>query len=65
MTRHQLQGLTVFALVLALTSGTLAVTHSLHSAPPVALELALIVALNTTATLTRFLLLRRWVFHKT
>jgi putative flippase GtrA len=65
MTRHQLQGLTVFALVLGLTSGTLAVTHSLHSTPPAALELALLVALNVIATLLRFLVLRRWVFHKT
>jgi putative flippase GtrA len=65
MARHQLQGLTVFALVLGLTSGTLAVTHSVHSAPPAAVELALLVALNATATLMRFLLLRRWVFHKT
>jgi putative flippase GtrA len=64
MTRHQLQGLTVFGLVLGLTSGTLAVTHSVHSAPPAAVELVLLVALNATATLLRFFLLRRWVFHK-
>ncbi|MGH3549133.1 MAG: glycosyltransferase [Pseudonocardiaceae bacterium] len=64
MTRHQFQGLIVFGLVLGLTSGTLAVTHSLHSAPPAAIELTLLVAANITATLLRFLLLRRWVFHK-
>ncbi|MDQ2791034.1 MAG: glycosyltransferase family 2 protein [Actinomycetota bacterium] len=64
MARHQLQGLIVFALVLGLTSGMLAVTHSLHSAPPAAIELTLLVAANVAATLLRFLLLRRWVFHK-
>ena len=63
-TRQQLQGLIVFGLALALTSGTLAVAHSLHSAPPAAVELALLVAANAAATLLRFLLLRRWVFRK-
>ena len=63
-TRQQLQGLIVFGLALGLTSGTLAVAHSLHSAPPAAVELALLVAANAAATLLRFLLLRRWVFRK-
>jgi putative flippase GtrA len=64
-TRQQLQGLIVFGLALGLTSGTLAVAHSLHSAPPAAVELVLLVAANAAATLLRFLLLRRWVFGKT
>lgn len=64
MTRHQLQGLIVFGLALGLTSGTLAVAHSLHNAPPASVELALLVAANAAATLLRFLLLRRWVFRK-
>jgi putative flippase GtrA len=63
-TRQQLQGLIVFGLALGLTSGTLAVAHSLHSAPPAAVELILLVAANAAATLLRFLLLRRWVFRK-
>jgi putative flippase GtrA len=62
-TRQQLQGLIVFGLALGLTSGTLAVAHSLHSAPPPSVELALLVAANAVATLLRFLLLRRWVFR--
>jgi putative flippase GtrA len=62
-TRHQLQGLIVFGLALGLTSGTLALAHSLHSAPPAAVELTLLIAANAVATLMRFLLLRRWVFH--
>ncbi len=64
MTRHQLQGLIVFGLALGLTSGTLAVAHSINSAPPASVELALLVAANAVATLMRFLLLRRWVFHR-
>jgi putative flippase GtrA len=62
-TRQQLQGLIVFGLALGLTSGTLAAAHFLHSAPPAAAELALLVAANAAATLLRFLLLRRWVFR--
>ena len=64
MTRHQIQGLIVFALALVLTSGTLALAHSVHSTPPPAVELAVLVTTNATATLMRFLLLRRWVFRK-
>jgi putative flippase GtrA len=63
-TRHQLQGLIIFGLALGLTSGTLALAHSLHSSPPAAVELAVLVTTNATATLMRFLLLRRWVFRK-
>jgi glycosyltransferase involved in cell wall biosynthesis/putative flippase GtrA len=64
MTRHQLQGLIVFGLALGLTSGALAVAHALSSAPPAAVELAVLVAAQATATLLRFLLLRRWVFRR-
>ncbi len=60
-TRHQLQGLLVFGLALGLTSGTLAVAHSLPSTPPAALEPALIIASSAATTLLRFLLMRRWV----
>jgi putative flippase GtrA len=63
-TRQQLQGLIIFGLALGLTSGTLALAHSLHSAPPAAVELTLLVVANAVATLMRFLLLRRWVFRK-
>ena len=64
-TRHQLQGLIVFALVLGLTSSTLAIAHSIDSSPHPVIEVTLLVAANIAATLIRFLLLRRWVFRKT
>lgn len=63
-TRHQLQGLIVFGLALSLTSGMLALAHVLHSAPSATVEIAVLVTANATATLMRFLLLRRWVFRK-
>jgi putative flippase GtrA len=60
--RHQFEGLLVFALGLALTSGSLAALHTL-TAPGRGLELAVLVAANLAATVLRFLLLRGWVFH--
>ncbi|MFL6126751.1 glycosyltransferase [Actinophytocola sp.] len=60
--RHQFEGLIVFALGLALTSGSLALLHALAS-PGRALELAVLVLANLAATVLRFLLLRGWVFH--
>ncbi len=65
MTRHQIQGLIVFGLALGLTSGTLAIAHSVNPHPHAALELAVLVSANAAATVIRFLLLRRWVFRKT
>ena len=65
MTRHQLQGLIIFGLALGLTSGTLALAHAINSTPPTGVELGLLITTNATATLMRFLLLRRWVFRRT
>ncbi|ASR39108.1 sugar translocase [Prauserella marina] len=63
--RHQFDGLLVFGLGLALTSGSLALLHAVTSGHgvPVAVELAVLVAANLAATVLRFLLLRGWVFH--
>ncbi|SFT86980.1 GtrA-like protein [Geodermatophilus amargosae] len=61
--RHHVQGLLVFVLGLALTSGTLALLHAVDPAPATALESALLLAANAAATLLRFLLLRGWVFR--
>ncbi|MEU6661738.1 bifunctional glycosyltransferase family 2/GtrA family protein [Streptomyces sp. NPDC046821] len=60
--RHQAQGLVVFAIGLALTSGSLAALaeatpHAAHST-----ELAVLIAANLAATVLRFLLFRAWVF---
>jgi putative flippase GtrA len=61
--RHQLQGLVVFGLGLALTSGSLALLHGASTAPPLGIELTVLVAANLAATVLRFLLLRVWVFR--
>jgi putative flippase GtrA len=60
--RHQFEGLIVFGLGLALTSGSLAILHGM-TAPGRGLELAVLVLANLAATVLRFLLLRGWVFH--
>ncbi len=61
--RHQTQGLVVFGLGLALTSGALSVLH-LAASPSRTVEVAALVAANLAATLLRFLLLRRWIFAR-
>jgi glycosyltransferase involved in cell wall biosynthesis len=63
MLRHQLQGLLVFGLALALTSGTLAGLHALVAHPARVLEIALLTFANLLATILRFTLLRAWVFN--
>jgi putative flippase GtrA len=56
--RHQMLGLVVFFLGLALTSGSLALVHG-----GAAMEVVVLVLANLGATLLRFLLLRGWVFR--
>jgi len=61
--RAQLQGLVVFGLGLALTSGTLAALHGLAGTPSRGTEVVALVVANALATLLRFLLFRGWVFR--
>jgi putative flippase GtrA len=60
--RHQFEGLVVFGIGLLLTSGVLAVLHTLGE-PGRAVEIIGLVLANLLATVLRFLLLRGWVFH--
>jgi putative flippase GtrA len=60
---HQLQGLLVFALGLALTSGALAAVHTLAPGAGRLPELTVLVAANLLATLLRFVLFRSWIFR--
>ncbi|WP_123742770.1 bifunctional glycosyltransferase family 2/GtrA family protein [Saccharothrix texasensis] len=60
--RHQFEGLIVFGLGLALTSGSLALLH-LFAEPGGPAELVAVVGANLLATVLRFLLLRNWVFR--
>ncbi|MFD5145910.1 glycosyltransferase [Streptomyces sp. NPDC058401] len=60
--RHQAQGLVVFAIGLALTSGSLAALGAASATPGHGTELAVLVTANLAATVLRFLLFRAWVF---
>jgi putative flippase GtrA len=60
--RHHLQALAVFALGLALTAGPLGGLGVIAPHASRAIELAVLVAANVTATVLRFVLLRGWVF---
>lgn len=67
--RHQAQGLVVFAVGLALTSGSLAALAAATGSPGASgggaghgTELAVLIAANLAATVLRFLLFRAWVF---
>lgn len=61
--RDHVGGLAVFGLALALTGGSLAVVHAVGTPSRTGETVALVLA-NLTATLVRFLLLRRWVFAR-
>jgi len=63
MVRHQVQGLGVFALALALTSASLAALHVVDPHPARWAELTALVIANAAATALRFVLLKRWVFR--
>ncbi|MFJ4775086.1 glycosyltransferase [Streptomyces sp. NPDC088762] len=60
--RHQAQGLVVFAIGLALTSGSLAALGAAAAHPAHSTELAVLITANLAATVLRFLLFRAWVF---
>lgn len=62
--RHQAQGLIVFALGLALTSGSLALLGAVSPDAGRLVEVGVLVAANLAATILRFLLLRAWVFRR-
>ena len=49
-------------LALALTNGALLVLHGIEPEPARAVELAVLIAANLTATVTRYAAMRTWVF---
>lgn len=62
--RHQWQGLIVFALGLAVTSGSLALLARIDPSASRAIELAVLIAASIVATLLRFALFRAWIFRR-
>lgn len=61
--RHHFEGLIVFAIALAITSGSLAGLHAITEHPGQLVETTVLVVANLVATAARFVLLRGWVFH--
>jgi putative flippase GtrA len=61
--RHHFEGLIVFGIALAITSGALAGLHAFVEQPHRFVELSVLVLANLMATAVRFVLLRGWVFH--
>ncbi len=64
LVRHHVRGAIVFVLTLALTSGALAVLHGLDASPARGIELAVLIAASLSATITRYIALRTWVFTR-
>src|SRR3954464_9984898 len=64
LVRQHLAGVVVFVLTLGLTSRALAGLHRLVARPSRALELAVLIAASTAATVTRYVALRSWVFAR-
>jgi putative flippase GtrA len=62
--RQQLQGLLVFGLGLALTSGSLWLLAQVSSHPGQLAEVTVLVPANLLATVLRFVLFREWVFAR-
>jgi putative flippase GtrA len=54
----------VFALGLALTSGSLWLLGLVSGSPPRAVEIVVLVLANLLATALRFVLMREWVFAR-
>jgi glycosyltransferase involved in cell wall biosynthesis len=63
MVRHQLQGLGVFVLALAMSSAALALLHTTTPHPSRLTEVTALVAANVAASALRFVLLKHWVFR--
>lgn len=63
MVRHQFQGLLVFGIAWALTSGSLLGLHAIVPDASARLQLVVLTVANLVATLVRFVLLRLWVFR--
>lgn len=62
--QDQRRGLWVMMLALAMTSGSLLVLHQLAPNASIWLELSVIVLGNVASAVTRFLLLRYWIFRR-
>lgn len=60
--RQYAQGVVVFVLTLALTSGALATLHGIDAEPAGWVQLSVLVVAGLAATVTRYVALKSWVF---
>ena len=60
--RHHVAGAAVFILTLGLTTAALGVLHGLDAHPARWLELTVLVVSSLAATVTRYVVLKSWVF---
>ncbi len=61
--RHHVQGLVVFGIAWAITSGSLVVLHAAAPGSSHGAEIAVLTGANLLATLVRFVLFKAWVFR--
>jgi putative flippase GtrA len=61
---HQFQGLVVFGIAWAITSGSLLALHAIQPTASAETQLIVLTLANLFATLVRFILLRAWVFRR-
>ena len=64
LVRQHAAGAVVYLIALGLTAGALDVLGALHPHPSRLLEVAVLVAATTVATVTRYVALRSWVFAR-
>ena len=64
MVRQHLAGVIVYAVTVVVTSGALLILHAVSTHPSRIAELTVLVTAGVTATVTRYLGLRLWVFSK-
>jgi putative flippase GtrA len=64
LVRQHVMGALVYVLTLGLTSGVLLVLHGLDASPARAVELTVLIAASTCATVSRYIALRTWVFAR-
>ena len=62
--RQHLSGAFVYVLTLGLTVGALGALHALDASPSRLLELAVLLVASASATVTRYIALRTWVFAR-
>jgi glycosyltransferase involved in cell wall biosynthesis len=61
--QHQLQGLLVFGVGLAVTSGSLVTLHALVARPSTMVEVVVLTTANLVVTVGRFVAMREWIFR--